>query len=80
MTARPWHKPAATAAPPTPLGDLILNAINTAAAEATITADYRAGRKHRSEIDRAARAAQEAQDAAFRRLRELHPEEIGGGS
>jgi hypothetical protein len=73
---RPFTK--ATAAPPTPLGDLILAAISAACEEEKAKQAFRFGQADRRAIDVTARKALEAQDAAFRRLREIAAEEIGG--
>jgi len=78
MSFRPFTK--ATAAPPTPLGDLILAAISAACEEEKAKQAYRFGAGSLADITPPAVKAQRAQDEAFRRLREIAAEEIGGES
>lgn len=75
--ARPWPTPTATAKPPAKLGTLILAAISAACEEEKAKEAYRAGRASRSAIDVTAKQAIAAENAMWRRLREVCPEEVG---
>lgn len=75
MNFRPFST--AKASPPKPLGDLIQAAFSAVAEEEKAKAAYRAGIAQRAAIDVTARKALEAENAVWRRLREIAPEEFG---